>query len=382
VAAGVDGQQLDADALQAALTDALLDGDDSVALPVRAVEPAITATEASDFVRDVLEPAVAREVRVRVADRAVVVPPRVFAPALVVRERAAELRLTADVDVLATRSRALLASVRAAPVDARIELRAGRPVVVASRPGRSVTDEAWANAVVQASLGQGDSRRAAAAMEQTEPDRTTAQVRRLGIEESIGTVELRIPGSADIAAVRAAAARLDGVLLDPGQSLAAADRIGTSSPAEASVVASALYEAAFRAGLSVPERHEPRLRNPDSPDGLDAWVAPGSGLTVVDSSPYGVYVSATLVPAARGRDAVRVALWSTPYFEVEWGSSGRYQVDEPVTRRRGGADCRERRPQIGFEIDVSRSFVEDGEVTTREAVHSSYPRIDGVVCRG
>lgn len=381
VTAGVNGQEVDVEALQEALTDALLDGEQTIALPVTAVEPAITATEASNFVRDVVEPAVAREVRIRVANQAVVVPPNVFAPALGVRERAGELELTANVDVLAARSRAILADVRRGPVDARVELQAGRPVVVPSRPGTSVSDDAWATAITQAAAGRGSSRRAAAVMEQTVPARTTAEVRRLGIEQPIASAELRLPGGADVAAVRVAAARLDGVLLEPQQSLAAAPRIGTSSPVEASTVASALFDAAFRAGLGVPERHEPRVRNPDSPDGLDAWIAPGSGLTVVDSTPFGVYVSAAVVPAAGGRDAVRVALWSTPYLEIEMGSSGRYEVDAPTTTRQRGADCRDQRPQTGFETDVSRSFLDNGAVTSRETVHSTYPRIDGVVCR-
>jgi len=381
VTAGVNGQEVDVDALQAALTDALLDGDQSIALPVVAVEPAITATEASNFVRDVVEPAMARDVRIRVADRAVVVPPRVFAPALGVRERAGELELIANVDVLAARSRAILADVRRAPVNARIELRSGRPVVVPSRLGTSVSDDAWATAITQAAVGQGSSRRAAAVMEQTPPERSTTEVRQLGVEEPVASAELRLPGGADVAAVRAAASRLDSVLLEPQQSFAAAARIGTSTPAESSVVASALFDAAFRAGLGVAERHEPSVRNPASPDGLDAWIAPGSGLTLVDTTPYGVYVSAAVVPGSGGREAVRVALWSTPYFEIEMGSSGRYQVDPPTTERQRGSDCRDRRPQVGFEVDVSRSFVDGGEVTSRETAHSAYPRIDGVVCR-
>jgi vancomycin resistance protein YoaR len=374
---GVQGVALDYAGARDALVEALLEGDDEIDLPVDSVDPDITSDEASSFATKVAAPAVATSVRVRVADVVRTVSPRVFAPAVRAQVSAGELSLAVNAAVLALRSHDLLASLPHHPVNAGLTFRDGHPVVIPGREGVRVQRDDWAAAVLRAASKSGDSRVATAAVTPDPPHFSTAQARRLGVKERIASTQLRIP-AALVSETRSLAARLDGALTRPDGTFSVAKRVGTTDSDAATVVATAAFDAAFRAGMSNIERTAPRVQVAGSEPGLDAL---GTGLAWRNGTPFGVYVRAIVTGSDRGAGELSVQLWSTTYWRVSVTSSGRYNVVEPAVERRGGRDCRPQTGSDGFDVDVSRTFSGAGSGQRVETVHSEYAVVDTVVCR-
>ena len=354
---GVNGVQIDRLALAKAMQTAVLAGTTTISLPIEAVEPAITTTDASDFVSEVAGPAVGRDIRIRVADTALTVRPQVFAPALTAAGESGDLHLTADPAALMARSRGVLAQLPHKPVNAKVVFGNGRPVVVASRSGTTVTADDWASAVLAAVSKRGDNRRAVAVVTEDAPRFSTQNARQLEIRERVGVAEVRVPGSLDEAAVQRAVRQLDGSLVLPQESLSVLRSTSAIASDELSLVAGALFDSSFHTGLATVERHEPAVHKTGAP-GLDAAAGPGSDLVIQNDTPFGILVHATIggVPTP----TVRLELWGSKYWDVRVAPGTEYDVVRPGVQRERGPSCRPRAGVAGFTIDVSRTLQADG----------------------
>jgi vancomycin resistance protein YoaR len=377
---GVDGVMIDRLAFAKALKAAVLDADSSLDLPLQSVEPAVTTTEASDFVAKVARPAVADDIRIRVAHTVVTVTPRVFGPSLRATTDSGQLQLGADPAVLIARSKNLLSALPHQPVNAKFDFRNGRPVVVPSRSGTTVAADAWARAVVSAAAKRGDERRANAAVTEVRPRISTESARQLEITERVGVAEVRVPGAVDEGEVLRAVRQLDAAMVVPRQTLSLQQRTHDLPAEELSVVAGALFDTTFRTGLATVERHEPNVHTVGAA-GLDASVGPGSDLAVQNDTPYGVLVRSTLTDGPGSSRFVHVELWSSTYWDVNVSSGAKYDIVKPGVVRRGGASCRPQPGQPGFSIDVSRTLEAAGAGPRTETVHSRYRPSDRVACR-
>lgn len=378
--AAVEGVRIDREALLSALTDAVLDGDDSVDLPLTAVEPAVTTTQASDFVDDVAVPAVAEPVRIRVADSVLRVPPSVLTRGLRAVEEDGALELTADVDALYAASGDLIDSLPHRAVDAAVVMRDGRPVVVPGRSGATVSADDWAVAVVAAAQERGDDRRAAATITEALPAFGTADARQLRISERLAVVDVAVPGRLDEAGVEQAAGRIDAVVIRPGRTFGLQARVAGVPDNEASVVATGLFDVSFRAGLGIDERHEPGSHTIGEA-GLDAALGQGKDLVVRNTTPYGVLATAALVDGPGRSSSLRIELWGAGYWAVSVTPGARYDVQPPGIDRQSGAGCRPDPGAAGFAIEVSRTLSAEGVGESTEIVHSRYRPADRVVCR-
>jgi vancomycin resistance protein YoaR len=379
VIGGHDGVQLDFAAAAQALRDAALAGDSEVALPVASVPADVGAHEARQFADGPAARAVSGPVRVKIADVTRTVAPRVFAPALRSQADASGLALSMDPAVLRQRSKAVFSSLPHHPTNARITFRNGRPAVVPSTSGVSVAPTDWAAAVLSAAQRQGDGRVARARVTPDSPTFTTAAARQLRIDQRLATVTLPVARGIDLAAVRSAAARLDGDLLRPRGDFSFLARVGGRNASAAALVASAAYDAAFRAGMENIFRTTPQISVVGAEPGLDAVVGPAVELAWVNQTPYGVYVRA--VVSGGSRPEVTVALWGHPYWQVSVDSSGRYNVVPPSTLRISGAQCQPRRGIAGFDIDVSRTLSRS-QTAHSDHTHSHYVPMDAIVCTG
>jgi len=193
-------------------------------------------------------------------------------PAIVDRQRAMEVALAVkdEVDV--------------APLDARWDVAAVAPR--ASRPGRRI-DAGAALARIEEALVRGD-RSVTLAADVVEPARTEASLAGVAAGAVLGRYALALEPDGrgreggDREAARAArvavlAARVDGLVVAPGETLdvgAAALQPRESPSAASARVGTAVHAAALLAGLTIAERHAlPSLRAP-SEAGLDAVLAP------------------------------------------------------------------------------------------------------------
>jgi vancomycin resistance protein YoaR len=377
VTEGHDGSQLDFAAAAEALEAAILSGKQTVALPVVAAPADVSADEARAFAAGRAARAVSGPVRIRVADVTRTVSVGVFAPALRTAVDGAGLSLIADPAVLRHRSARILASLPHHPTNARVVFRNGHPAVVPSTSGVSVSPADWAAAVLQATQGRGDSRVARARVMPETPRFTTGEARGLMIDQLLARATIFIRSGTDLGAVRRAAARLDGTVLRPGDDFSFLARVGARDPGASTLIGSAAYDAAFRAGMENIFRTPPHTRVVGAQPGLDAAVAPGVELAWVNHTPYGVYLRAAVTGGKR--PAVTVGLWGHRFWRVSVDTSGRYNVVRPHKQRLPGGQCQPRRGVSGYDIDVSRTLVRRG-VERTEHTHSHYDAVDAVVC--
>jgi vancomycin resistance protein YoaR len=380
VTLGHDGTRLDFAAAADALQDAILSGQRKVDLPVVSAPADISADEARAFAAGAAARAVSGPVRIRVADVTRTVGVGVFAPALRTSASGGRLTLTADATRLRHRSARILASLPHHPANARIAFRNGRPVVVPSRDGVGVTPADWAAAVLRAVSGHGAARVARAKVVPDTPRFATGDARRLRVDQRLASVTLPIRSGVDVAALRRAAARLNGSLLRPGDDFSFLARVGARDTVASTLLASAAYSAAFHAGMENIFRTSPNASVIGAAPGLDASVGPGVELAWVNHTPYGAYVRA--VVSGGKRPEVTVALWGHRFWTVSVDSTPRYNVVRPQTQRLTGASCRPRRGIAGFDIDVSRTLSRPGQKARTEHTHSHYHPVDAIVCRG
>ncbi|MDQ3479765.1 MAG: peptidoglycan binding domain-containing protein, partial [Actinomycetota bacterium] len=215
VTAGNAGVELDIPLTRERVIAAFTRGSAVARLPLRAVAPQISPTEAADFVADVAAPAVSAPVDIAVGRDDVRLRPGQFSRSLQAEvSKDGGLRLAIDAESLFLRSRAQINALPSRPVDAKIRLVSGRPVVVPSRTGLAVTEQALADSVLRA-LRRSDSRRAVAETQVVEARFTTREVRDLQIRQRLSSSVVSYE-AVERDAVLKQANNLDGTLLGAG----------------------------------------------------------------------------------------------------------------------------------------------------------------------
>ncbi|MEU6429350.1 VanW family protein [Microbispora sp. NPDC046973] len=290
---------------------------------------------------------------------------------------------------------ALVGPARAAR-DATVTIKDGRPVLVPGRPGDRVDTGRLAADVLAALDGGG--RTVAVSVVNGPPRITDDAAQRMGIREEVGrftTSYACCPQNAGN--IRAAAALLDGRLVEPGETFSFNEVVGPRTAAagfdgigptmidgragtEAAgmpQVATTLMNAVLRAGLRVAEHTPPEVHDSQLPIGTEAAVSfPGPDLRWRNDSPYGV-----LVQASATGTSLTVTLWSTKRYDVDLqGPVVGQRLELPAVTGQGSG-CVATQGQPGFTAVVTRVLRQDGEVVSRQAFRTSYRAQAETVCR-
>ncbi len=400
-----NGVALDRSGTAEALRAAVAAGRSSVELPVRVVRPAVDAEQVSVALEKVANPAMAAPVVLRLGGATVQLRPSQYAAALTMAPHDGRLVLQVDRHRLVAMVRRGLSGTSVALQDATVALVAGRPRVVPARPGLTL-DPQQLVAEFPALVVAPDERRVLELRGVvSEPRVSTADAQSWGVREKVSEFTTHFPyaGYRNINLARAAEL-VDGTLLLPGDTFSLNQVVGERTPENGftkgfiisdgvyrvdygggvSQVATTLFNAAFFAGLKDVE-HTPHSFYIDRyPAGREATVAwPSLDLRFTNTTPYGVLVHAWVDRSTPSKDgAVHVELWSTKYWDIKAGSSGRYRPTEPRTRHLGGPGCVPHRGYGGFDIDVYRDFYRVGssQLDHRETMHTRYTPSDTVVC--
>ncbi|WP_169984227.1 VanW family protein [Microbispora sp. H10836] len=280
--------------------------------------------------------------------------------------------------------------------DATFTIKGGRPVLVPGRPGDRVDTDRLAADVLTA-LDRG-SRTVAVQVVHGPPRVTDDAARRMGIREEAGGFTTSYACCARSAGnIRAAAALLDGHLVEPGETFSFNEVVGPRTAAAGfdgigptlihgragtdatgmTQVATTMMNAVVRAGLRVIEHTPPEVHASHLPVGTEAAVSfPGPDLRWKNDSPYGV-----LVQTSADGTSLTVTLWSTKRYDVD--------LQDPVVAQRvalppvirQGPGCVAAQGQPGFTAMVTRVLRQDGEVVSRQTFRASYRPQAGVVCR-
>ena len=379
---GRAGRSLDYQHSGDRLVEALVAGDTKVGLVTASVQPRVTGIQATTFVDDVARRAVDGSVRIKVADSAMTLKPVTFGRALVAVSRDDGLHLDVDQARLAERARPIMRRLPHHPHNATFRFVGDRPVVVPATSGMTVAPPDLAKAVLQAVQHRGDDRVARAKVTPDNPRVSTTDLRMLRVKERVASakVSFDVKGRDPRTALR----RLDGTLIRPDGLVSMLHTVSDPASPEATLVASLMYDASFRAGLDIPEHTSARIYSSDFAPGLDADLdPPATDLIVRNTTPYGVYVRAWAdVPSGKKAriGVAHVELWSTSYWKVRSSTSPRYDVVRPEVIVNTKKSCIPRDGIPGFSVDVTRVITGGGHRRSDHS-HATYASLDQVRCR-
>jgi len=362
-----------------AFWNAYLSDDPSVQLPLAATAPAIDAPAINRFVRSFANPAVTSSVQLRFGRATVRLAPADYTRLLGARRAGHELRPTVLAGALtALTDRRLAGDALDRPRDATVALVHGRPHVVKARPGLTFAPAAVAAALVQAIRSPDRTARVRSTV--APASFTTADARHLGIRHEVSSFAVHLPGGR-AGPLLAAAQRLDGTVLRPGDTFSLRGALGAETPEDGpgAALATAVFNAAWLAGLPINAHVEGTSYAGTYPVGRDASLRDGQDLAFANRSRYGVLVS---VAASQGRP-LSVTLWSTPRWSVTSSHGARTNVVPAPRVVRHGKHCQRSAGRDGFDVTVTRSLTPVGstaaETTTSYTAH--YAPVSHVVCR-
>jgi vancomycin resistance protein YoaR len=235
-----------------------------------------------------------------------------------------------------------------APVDAKVELQGGAPVVVPAQNGITCCAES-ATTLIWDALDAGQPS-AVLEVTVTEPELTTAEVEAWGITQPIGgnrgwrnggSIEGPAPGFttyhdcclARVTNIHRIAEIVRGAVIPPGGTFSVNDHVGRRTEAGGFVPAGAiregahvdevgggvsqfattLFNAAYFAGLDIVEYQAHSEYFPRYPRGREATMGyPAPDLEFVNNTPYGVLIDTSFTGSS-----LTVTMWSTPHATAE-----------------------------------------------------------------
>ncbi|WP_116114340.1 VanW family protein [Austwickia chelonae] len=347
-------------------------------------------------VEAVARKAVAGPVEVVAAGGTVTVQPVQFAPALSMAEEGGALSLKVGEKEIVDILRSVGPALERPPVNATVRVDGLRPVVVPERAGSQIEGLSAVAEITKALTGS--PRRAEVKSVPLAPTLTAGEVSGYRISSEIGRASVRFSAdteSGKLANAGQAVKLLDGTVLAPGKPFSfnatvgarTADRgfvatagtlpgIGKQDDGGVGQVASAVHEAAFRAGLLMGPRTAFSSYVPGLSAGLDARVgSDGPDVSFSADAAGGV-----LVTARTSGTSVDVVLWGPPDTETTVTALRPTKVTRPEAVRDRSAGCRARALQPGFDITVRRVLMVQGREERRDEIFTRYAPVPAVTC--
>ncbi|MDP9396756.1 MAG: VanW family protein [Actinomycetota bacterium] len=395
------GRVLDHASAQQRIRDAYLRGNSRpgapVELPMRTAEPTISEQEARRALEQTARGAVAAPVTLRSNGSDVEVSPHLIARTL--RFEAVEGRLVPRVDgpALAKALGEQLDGLEREARDASVRTENDRPVIVPAVDGQGV-DEAALGAAVADVLQRPGNRVVETPLTSTPPELTTADVEALNITDKLSSYTQRFPAQAyRIRNITTAARYLDGTVISPDEvfsmnetvkernaengyvvgKVIASGRLRKDYGGGVSTITTAVWDAAFHAGLTRIEQRGHSYWIPRYKPGLEATVAWGQlDLKVRNDSSTPVLMTASVTDRS-----VTISMWGRKEYDITsvFGPKRNVRPFEKVYDP--GSDCVSQAGRKGFDIDVTRVFSKEGTVVKKETFTTKYNSALRVRCR-
>ena len=207
--------------------------------------------------------------------------------------------------------------------------------------------------------------------ETVDPELTTADAEKAGIREVVGEFTVDVGASSS---AQRLLSDINGQLLMSGESADLAE-LGTtvSGDRSADAVATALFNAAYEAGMSNLQR-TPRSSQDDAfPTALDATASRPVSFT--NQQGTGI-----VIEAYGSSNSVTVRLWGTKQYSVRTEINDRLDVRRASLDRSTEPSCRPVAPRDGFTAEATRVVEQGGREVSRDTFRSTYPPVNGVTC--
>ena len=396
----VIGRSLDVPASVVVVSDAWTSGGpsalDGLVLPVTA-SPVRASPEKTQAAAAELTTILSGPLRITGAGAVVEVPATDIAKATTIAPDAAD-GFTVTVDAAALRGpfTGPVEATQSAPVNAGISIQDGTSVIAPSVAGRTVD---WA--ATEANIGpalRAPGREAAIVYTETQPEFTTEKMQALGIKEVIGEFTTGGFAAASGENIRVVAEKVNGAIVQPGETFGLNEFTGTRGTDEGYVpaaiiqegalstavgggisqFATTLYNAAYFAGMGDVTHTPHSFYISRYPPGREATVFDGEiELAFSNDYPTGV-----LIQTEWTEDDITVRLWGTKHVEVESQTTDRFNYTSPqVIVKPYGTSCSPSSGSSGFSV-VNTRIIRDlaGAEIRREDFTTVYNGQQNVVC--
>ncbi|MEV8117717.1 VanW family protein [Streptomyces xiamenensis] len=377
-----------------------------VPLPVTRAEPLTGPAEIERALEEFAEPAVSGPVLLTAGERTLTISPELIGDHLTLSaDGSGALLPEFDGAALGSDERldAAVAAVETEPVEATLRLEGGE--VVAASPGSvgsTVSREAIGPAVEPLLFATGEAARTApVATEEVEPTISPANYKDLGIVEEMSSFTVNFDAAPyRITNIGRAAELINGSVVAPGDEwsfnrtvgerteengfvegiIILDDQYTTAQGGGVSAVATTMFNAMFFAGVKPVEYGAHSFYIERYPEGREATVAWGSlDLRFLNDSGSTIYILASSTDTS-----VTITFLGTKrYDEVRSETGPRTNVKDPGSREGAeGDECVPQPPLEGFDVEVTRIFVNGGAEAGRETYNTTYVPRDEVVCEG
>ena len=398
--AGVPGTLLDVPGAADMVSDAYFQPDTgTLTLPMTPVPAQVSDEEAERVFAELAQPAVALPVALAVGEESAEIPPADIARTLTFEPKGTTMEATLDGEKLHKRIKDELAGIEQPGRDATVRIKGGKPVVVPSRTGRSVDSEELGTAVF-AVLPEttADARTAVVTLSISEPDLTTAEAKALNITEKLSSFrQVFPPAPYRYTNVGEAARRLNGTILEPGETFSMNDTVKERTRANGytegfiisggrfreelgggvSIITTATWTAGFYAGLERVEQHPHGLYISRYQAGLEATVAWG----LLDLRMRNETGNGVLITAKRYNDGVLIEMWGTKKWDdVTATFTERRNYTDFQTIYDDGEKCVPSDGVRGFSIAVTRRRINNGKSESTETWPTTYKPTPNVIC--
>ncbi|MDQ3449899.1 MAG: VanW family protein, partial [Actinomycetota bacterium] len=303
-----------------------------------------------------------------------------------------------DVDGLLAADPARFASMIAPPVSASFTFASGAPTVVPAVEGTTIDPATLRVDLLAALAAVGAERVVEASTTTQEPELTTAEAEALGIVELVSEFTTNYPIlEYRLVNIGRAAEIINGSLVLPGETFSLNETVGERTAENGFVkgfiidggqlredlgggvsqVATTTFNAVFFAGLEDVEHKPHSFYISRYPAGREATVAwPVVDLRFRNDTDTGVLIQTIHTPGE-----ITVRFWGTKvYDEIRSVSSERYNIEAPETLYQNDEECVDQDPVSGFDITVTRQFVQGGAVVRSEDFVTSYNPADRIIC--
>lgn len=391
----ITGRELDLDGAEAALRSAYLSF--RVEVPVERDEVETTPEDVREARDEIAVPAVAAPITVEAGGGSFRIEPLDIAKSLSLETVDGSIEPDIREEVLHERLQGQLRTVGTPAVDATFDVTSGTPVVVPSKTGMSVSAEDLADAVLEVLTDEAP-RRVDAPLSVSQPRVSTETAKGLGVKEVIGTFTSGFPCCAPrVTNIQRMADIVDGYVLRPGDRFDLNGYVGPRDEARGfkpapmildgefrdsvgggvSQFATTIFNTVFFSGLRDVTHTPHSYYISRYPPGREATISfPLPDLIFENDSEHGVYIDTSHT----GR-SVTVTFWGTKRFdEVRSVTGPRTRIRDFGTQYISREDCSPGNGAVGFDIVVTRVFVDGGREVRREDFRTRYKPQPKFVC--
>ena len=397
---GQDGRDVDIPAAVEVLSSSYLVERGTVALPELILEPAVSNSEAEEYLAGPATIAVSGPVTIEVEDVAPQVAPETIAKATIYLVQEGELSPKIDGAVLHDAIAEELAPVEEPGNNATFTIDDNNvPVVVPSQVGSGVSDPDLAAAVGEAIFKEGEERVASAIVTVRDPTLTTADAEQLGVVEEISSFTQQVNYAEYLAHnLSVASEYINGTLLLPGEVFSMNDTTENRDPENGymegwvigpggifrkalggglSAATTTVWTAAFYAGLEPVEVQAHSVYISRYVPGLEATVSWDSfDMKFRNNTPYGVFIT-----ASSNETSMTVRMYSTKmYTAIEAEVGERLAITKNRKIYNESPECSAQAGGDGFTVNVDRIFFEGTTEVKRETFTTTYRPAPQVIC--